>query len=182
MSSAASAPPAGVAASDITRSAAMVAGAIGIAAGFARFGPSSRGVVTAALLGALGALAVIDLRHHVVPSRVILPAAAVVLGLSIALFPDQALEWVLAAVITFAALVALSTLKRDSLGAGDAKLGLLLGAGLGVDVAIAMLLGVVLLWPYAAYLVFSEGIDARKKAIPLTPALALGAALVLLAS
>ena len=107
-------------------------------------------------------------------------AAALVLGLQLALFPDQALEWILSAAITGAVLLVISLLKRDTLGAGDAKVGLLLGAGLGTEVAFAMLIGVLALWPYAAYLVFSEGVDARKKAIPLTPALALGAAIVAL--
>jgi prepilin signal peptidase PulO-like enzyme (type II secretory pathway) len=176
----ASAPPAGVAASNITRAAPLAAAAIGILAGLVRYGASSRGVVTAALLGSLGLLAVIDWRQHVVPNLVVLPATALVLGLRLALFPDQALEWVLASVVTCAVLLALSMLKRESLGAGDAKLGLLLGAGLGADVAVATLIGVVALWPVAAYLVFHEGVDARKKAIPLAPAFAFGAAVVAL--
>jgi leader peptidase (prepilin peptidase)/N-methyltransferase len=177
---AASAPPPGVAVSKTTLWAALAAGGVGILAALIRFGASSEGLVTAALLGSLGALAAVDLREHAVPHRLVLPAAALVLGLQLALFPDQALEWILAAVITCAVLLALSMLKRDSLDAGDAQLGLLLGAGLGIDVAWAMLLGVLALWPVAAYLVFSEGVDARKKALPLTPALALGAAIVAL--
>ena len=176
-----SAPPAGVAASNVTRSAALAAGAIGILAGLVRFGPTSRGIVTAALLGALGVLAVVDFRHQVVPNRVVLPAAGVVLALRLALFPDRATEWVLAALITCGILLALSVLKRDSLGTGDAKLGLLLGAGLGAGVAYAMLIGVLALWPVAVYLVFREGVDARKKALPLAPAFAFGAAVVALA-
>jgi hypothetical protein len=43
-----------------------------------------------------------------------------------------------------------------------------------------MLIGVVAVWPVAAYLVFHEGVDARKKAIPLAPAFAFGAAVVAL--
>ena len=176
----ASAPPAGVAASNYARWAPAAAAAVGVLAGLISHGLSSRGVVTAALLGSLFALAVIDYREQVVPNRIVLPAAALVLGLQLALFPDQALEWILSAAITGAVLLVISLLKRDTLGAGDAKVGLLLGAGLGTEVAFAMLIGVLALWPYAAYLVFSEGVDARKKAIPLTPALALGAAIVAL--
>jgi leader peptidase (prepilin peptidase) / N-methyltransferase len=169
-----SAPSAGVAASKLTLWAAVAAGGLGVLAALIRFGASSDGLVAAVLLGPLGVLAVIDFREHVVPHRLVLPAAALVLGLQLALFPDQAVEWILAALITWAVLLGLSMLKRDSLDAGDAQLGLLLGAGLGLDVAWAMLLGVMILWPVAAYLVFSEGVDARKKALPLTPALALG--------
>jgi leader peptidase (prepilin peptidase)/N-methyltransferase len=177
---AASAPPAGAAASNVTRSAALAAAAVGALAGLVRFGATSRGLVTAVLLGSVAALAVIDFRHQLVPNRVVLPAAAVVLGLRLALYPDHALEWLLTAVITFAAVLALSVLKRDSVGAGDAKVAMLLGAGLGLDVAAALLAGVVVMWPVAAWLVFHDGVDARKKAVPLTPALALGAAVVAL--
>src|SRR6266508_3682440 len=127
-------PPAGVAASNTTRYAALAAGAVGILAGMIRFGPTSRGVVTAALLGALGVLAGIAFRHHVIPNLVVLPAAAVVLALRLALFSDHTLEWVLAALISCAALLALSALRRDTLDVGDAKVGLLPGAGLGTEV------------------------------------------------
>ena len=176
----ASAPPAGVAASKGTIWVALAAGGVGVLAALVRFGPSSEGVVTAALLGSLGVLAVIDFREQVVPNRIVLPAAALVLGLQLALFSDQALEWILASVVTCGVLLAFSLFRRDSLGPGDAKLGLVLGAGLGTEVAFAMLIGVLALWPFAAYLVFNEGVDARKKAIPLAPAFAFGAAVVAL--
>jgi len=176
----ASAPPAGVAASKVTMWAASAAGAVGVLAALLRFGPSSEGAVTAALLGSLGVLAVIDYREQVVPNRIVLPAAALVLGLQLALFSDHSLEWILSALITCGVLFGISLLKRDSLGAGDAKLGLLMGAGLGTEVAFAILIGVLALWPFAAYLVLAEGVDARKKTIPLAPAFALGAAVVAL--
>lgn len=178
---AATAPSPGVAASNVTRSAALAVGGLGALAGLVRFGFTSSGLVAAVLLGSLGALAVIDFRHHTVPTRIVLPAGVVVLALQLALFPDDAVEWLLAALITFAILLALSAVRRDSLGINDALVGFLIGAGLGIDVAAAMLIGCLALWPVAAYLVFHEGVDARKKAIPLTPALALGAAIVVLA-
>jgi prepilin signal peptidase PulO-like enzyme (type II secretory pathway) len=174
------APPAGAAVSNTTWLAALTAGWVGVFAGFARFGFDSHGVVIAVLLGSVAALAVIDFRHQVVPSVVVLPAAAAVLALRLALFSGDSLEWVLAALATSGLLLAFALLKRDSLSTGDAKVGFLLGAGLGVDVAVAMLIGVLALWPFAAYLVWSGDADARKQAIPLTPALALGAAIVAL--
>jgi leader peptidase (prepilin peptidase) / N-methyltransferase len=177
---AASAPPAGVAASNVTLVAALGAGAVGILAGLVEFRFSSLGVVTAALLGSLGVLAVIDFRHRRIPNLIVLPAAALVLALRLALFPDDAVEWVLASFLTCGVLLALSALKRDSIGSGDAKLGLVLGAGLGIEAAYAVLIGVVALWPFAAYVVLNEGVDARKKAIPLAPAFAFGAAVVAL--
>jgi leader peptidase (prepilin peptidase)/N-methyltransferase len=175
-------PRAAPAAWSLTRSAAAVAAGIGALAGLARFGVTSRGLVASCLLGVLGALAVIDFREHVVPIRVVLPAAAVLLLLQLALFPDQALEWVLASVLAFAGLAALWLIKRDGLGLADATLGLLLGAGLGGDVAIAMFFGFLAIWPAAVYLLVRDGVDARKASVPLAPAFAIGAALVVLAT
>jgi hypothetical protein len=110
----------------------------------------------------------------------VIPAAGAVLALQLALFPDRTVEWVLGSLLAFAGLGALWLVKRDGLGLGDATLGLLLGAGLGADVALAMLFGGLAIWPAAVYLLLRDGLDARKASIPLAPAFAIGAALVLL--
>jgi leader peptidase (prepilin peptidase)/N-methyltransferase len=165
-----------------TGPAAVLAGGVAGLAVLVRFGATPRGVVGACLLGVLGALAVIDFRERVVPVRLVLPAAAIVLALQVAFFPDQALEWVLASLLAFGGLGAVWLFKRDGLGPADATLGLLLGAGLGSDVAMAMLFGFLALWPAAVYLLLRDGVTARKAAVPLAPAFAVGAALVVLAT
>jgi leader peptidase (prepilin peptidase) / N-methyltransferase len=175
-------PGAAPAAWGVTRSAAAAAAGIGVVAGLARFGFTARGLVTSCLLGVLGALAVIDFREHVVPIRVVLPASAVLLALQLALFPDHALEWVLASVLAFGGLAALWLIKRDGIALTDATLGLLLGAGLGSDVAIAMFFGFLAIWPAAVYLLLRDGVEARKASVPLAPAFAIGAALVVFAT
>jgi leader peptidase (prepilin peptidase) / N-methyltransferase len=145
-------------------------------------GTGSRGIVGAVFLGALAALAVIDFRTHTIPNRIVLPASALVLALQLALFPDDALEWVLASVGAAGLLFLLTLIKPGGIGMGDVKLGLLLGAGLGTDVAVAMLIGALALWPFALWVVLQGGLAARKRALPLGPALALGAAVVVLSS
>ena len=120
---------------------AFVAGAAAAATALARFGFSSRGLVAACFLGALSTLAVIDYQHHLLPNKIVVPAAALVLALQVALFPDQALEWVLASLGTFSALLVLALIRPGGLGMGDVKLGLLLGAGLGVQVVGAVAIG-----------------------------------------
>jgi leader peptidase (prepilin peptidase)/N-methyltransferase len=161
---------------------ALLAGAVGALAALARFGFSSTALVTACFLAALGVLAVIDYRRRLLPNVIVLPAAALVLALQLALFPDRALEWILAALGCFTLLLLLTLLKPGGLGMGDVKLGLLLGAGLGADVAVALLLGFLALWPVALYVVLTtDGPEGRKQTLPLGPALALGAALVALA-
>ena len=166
----------------VTRSAAAMAAGLAGLAGLARFGFTARGLVTSCLLAVLGALAVIDFREHVVPVRVVLPASAVLLALQLALFPDRALEWVLASVLAFAGLAALWLLRHDGLGLADTTLGLLLGAGLGSDVALALFFGFLAIWPGAVYLLLRDGVEARKASVPLAPAFAIGAAPVVFAT
>ena len=160
---------------------AAATGGLAAAAGLIRFGVTSEGLVALCFLGALGVLAVIDYREHLLPNRIVLPSAAVVLGLQLILFPEHAVEWVGSAVGCGAVLLVPALIRPGALGMGDAKLGLLLGAGLGLEAASAMLLGFVLLWPYALWLVVQEGAQARKQVLPLGPALAAGAVLVTLA-
>jgi leader peptidase (prepilin peptidase) / N-methyltransferase len=160
--------------------AAIGVGLAGAVAALAVLGIGSRGIVAACFLGALGVLAVIDYRTHLLPNRIVLPSAAAVLILQVSLFPGDALEWVLASVGCFAVLLALALIKPGGIGMGDAKLGLLLGAGLGIDVAMAVFIGCLALWPIAAYILARDGLDARTTALPLGPALAFGAAAVTL--
>jgi leader peptidase (prepilin peptidase)/N-methyltransferase len=160
---------------------ALLAAAVGALAGVARFGFTSAALVTACFLGALGVLAVIDLQRGIVPDRIVLPAAALVLALQLALFPDRALEWVLSALGCAGVLFVLTLLKPGGLGMGDVKLGLLLGAGLGLEAAPAFLIGCLALWPVALWIVLRGDADARKQALPLVPAVALGALVVVLA-
>jgi leader peptidase (prepilin peptidase) / N-methyltransferase len=160
---------------------ALLAAGVGALAAVARFGFSSEALVTACFLAALGVLAVLDLERGIVPDRIVLPAAALVLALQLALFPDRALEWVLSAVGCAGVLFALTLLKPGGLGMGDVKLGLLLGAGLGLEAAPALLIGCLALWPVALWIVLRGDADARKQTLPLVPAVALGALVVVLA-
>jgi uncharacterized membrane protein (UPF0127 family)/Flp pilus assembly protein protease CpaA len=170
-----------VAASPLVGPLALAAGGVGALAALAQFGFTSTGLVTACFLTALGVLAVIDYQRQILPNVIVLPAAVLVLALQLVLFPDNAVETVLASVGCAGVLLVLALVKPGGLGMGDVKLGLLLGAGLGMDVAVALLLGFLALWPVAVYLVLTDGPEARKQTLPLGPALALGAAIVALA-
>ncbi len=103
------------------------------------------------------------------------------LALQVGLFPDQALEWILASLGTFSALLVLALIRPGGLGMGDVKLGLLLGAGLGVQVVGAVAIGCAAIWPVALWLLLRHGSAAFKRALPFGPALAFGAAVVTLA-
>jgi leader peptidase (prepilin peptidase)/N-methyltransferase len=149
-------------------------------AAFIRFGATPRAFTMAFLVAVLVLLSVIDLEQRILPNRIVLPSAALVLTAQVAFYPDRALEWVLAA-LGAAAFLALPLLAYPSgMGIGDVKLALLLGAALGGKVFTAILLGFVAVLPVALFMLARHGAAARKAAIPFGPFLAFGAAVVAL--
>lgn len=158
--------------------AAAVAFALA-AASFLHFGVTAHGFISALFLIVLVALSVIDIERRILPNRIVLPAAGILLVLQIAFFPDQALEWVLStlgAALFF--LIAYLT-YRAGLGLGDVKFALLLGAGLGKGVVLGIFVGMFAAGIGGLILIAREGLEARKKAIPLGPFLAFGAVISL---
>jgi len=119
-------------------------------------------------------LAVIDLRTRRLPNRIVLPAAAFVLAAQIAIAPDRALEWTLAAAGAFTFLLVAALVNPAGMGMGDVKLALLLGAALGWAVAPALFIGLAAAALAGVVLIVRGGWAARKTAIPLGPFLALG--------
>jgi leader peptidase (prepilin peptidase) / N-methyltransferase len=147
-----------------------------------RLGLDAHGIIGAGFVVALVILAAIDIELRVIPNRIVLPAAAAVLVLQVAFYPDDAAEWLGASVGAAAFLLVPALVFPAGMGMGDVKLALLLGAMLGLDVIPAMLVGFLSLWPVAIYLVATQGWEARKETVPLGPALAFGGILVLLLS
>jgi leader peptidase (prepilin peptidase)/N-methyltransferase len=145
----------------------------------ARFGLAPRGLIAAAFVAVLAVLAAIDIERRAIPNQIVLPAAGAVLAAQMAFFPSQAAEWTLAPLCASAGLFSLAVISPDGLGMGDVKLGLLLGAGLGRDVILALALGFVALLPVALWLLLRHGAQARKRTLALGPALAFGAIVVL---
>ena len=147
---------------------------------FLRFGAGGRFAVAAFLIASLCLLSAIDLTERRLPNRIVLPSAAVVLFAQTVLFPDQALEWTLAALGTSLLLLLLWCVYPAGLGMGDVKLALLLGAALGSAVLTALFLGAAAASVYAVFLLARDGAEARKQSIPLGPFLAFGAIVVVL--
>ena len=145
-------------------------------------GLNSHGIIGAGFVAVLVILAAIDIELRAIPNRIVLPAAAAVLLLQIAFFPDDAVEWLAASLGAAVFLLVPALVFPAGMGMGDVKLALLLGAMLGVDVIPAMLVGFLSLWPVAIYLIATQGWEARKEKVPLGPALAFGGILILLLS
>ena len=143
----------------------------------AAFGLTAYGALAFGFCAVLVTLSAIDLRHRIVPNRIVLPAAAVVLVAHTALDPSP--EWALGALGASGFLFAAALAYPKGMGMGDVKLALLLGAMLGTPVAIALFLGFVSSLAPAIVLFARHGRAARKMAIPLVPFLSLGALVAL---
>jgi leader peptidase (prepilin peptidase)/N-methyltransferase len=141
--------------------------------------PLDRAGVAAFAAAVLVVLSFIDIERGIIPNRIVLPAAGIVLLANIALFPDRALEWALAALLAAFFLIVPQLLGRAWMGMGDVKLALLIGAALGWGVLGAVLLAFLCSFPVALFVLIRGGVGARKTTIPFGPFLALGALIVL---
>jgi leader peptidase (prepilin peptidase)/N-methyltransferase len=147
--------------------------AVLIVACVATFGPTAYAALAAAFCAVLVTLSVIDLRHRIVPNRIVVPAAGVILLAHTLL--DPSLAWLAGALGASGFLFLAVLAYPKGLGMGDVKLALLLGAMLGGRVFVALLLGFMASLVPTVVLFARHGTAARKMAIPLVPFLSLGA-------
>jgi leader peptidase (prepilin peptidase)/N-methyltransferase len=141
------------------------------------FGATAYAALAAFFVVVLVTLSATDLRYRLVPNRIVLPAAVVVLVAHTAI--DPSVEWLLAALGASGFLLVVALAYPKGLGMGDIKLALLLGAMLGRNVTLALMLGFLAALVPAAVLFVRHRSKARKMAIPLVPFLALGAIVAL---
>jgi leader peptidase (prepilin peptidase) / N-methyltransferase len=146
-----------------------------------RVGLNGEGVIAAFTAFVLVELAAIDLRERILPNRIVLPATAALVVAHAVLTPDRALECLLAAAAAGAALFLPALIRPGSLGMGDVKLAMLLGAALGRPVVPALTLGLFAAGLFALGLVLVRGRAAMKTEMPLGPFLAFGGLVLLLA-
>lgn len=143
----------------------------------AAFGLTAEAALAFGFCAVLVTLSAIDLQHRIVPNRIVLPAAGVVLAVHTLIEPSPA--WLLGALGASGFLFAAALAYPKGLGMGDVKLALLLGAMLGPAVAVALFLGFVASLVPAVVLSARHGAAARKMAIPLVPFLAVGSLVAL---
>ena len=158
--------------------AAGVGVALGAAALF-HFGLDARGLIGVVFVLGLTAIGAIDLKHRVIPNRIVIPLTAVVLALQCAFFSGRALEWLAAGVGAALLLLIPAFFRPGSVGMGDVKLAFLLGVGLGREVITALFLGSLATVPVALWILARRGLGARRETIPLGPFLAAGGILAL---
>jgi leader peptidase (prepilin peptidase)/N-methyltransferase len=143
------------------------------------FGLTLQAAAAAVFCAALVVITATDLTHRIVPNRVVLPAAAIVLVLMTAAEPSP--EWAIAGLGASAFLLIVALAYPGGMGMGDVKLALLMGFALGSSVAVAIPLGMVFALVPALFLFVRHGSAARKMKIPFAPFLALGSVVALFA-
>lgn len=143
------------------------------------FGLSLHALAGAIFCGALVAISATDIERRIVPNRVVLPAAAVVLALMLAWRPS--IEWPIAGFGAALFLFIAALAYPRGMGMGDVKLALLLGVAVGRAVPVALMVGMVSALVPSIVLFARHGAAARKMGIPFAPFLALGGVVALFA-
>jgi leader peptidase (prepilin peptidase) / N-methyltransferase len=143
------------------------------------FGVSADAAVAAFFCAVLVAVSVTDFERRVIPNRIVVPAAAIVLVAQTAL--DPSFEWVLSGFGAALFLLLAALAYPRGMGMGDVKLALLLGFALGRNVPVAMLIGMISALVPSAVLLARHGAAARKMRIPFGPFLAFGGVVALFA-
>src|SRR5207247_3516124 len=159
--------------------AVELATALLVAASAWRFGLTGEAAVAAFSCAVLVAITATDLTHRIVPNRIVLPAAALVLLAQTALEPSP--EWALGALGASGFLFVAALAYPSGMGMGDVKLALLLGAMLGRLVTVGLMVGMLAGLVPSLFLLARHGAAARKMGIPFAPFLALGAVVALFA-
>jgi leader peptidase (prepilin peptidase)/N-methyltransferase len=159
--------------------AVELATALLVGACFWKFGLTWEAAIAAFFCAVLVVLSAIDIERRIVPNRIVLPAAAVVLvGQTLV---DPSIEWLAAGLGASLFLFLAALAYPRGMGMGDVKLALLLGFAVGRNVPLAIFAGTIFALVPSAALFARHGAAARKMAIPFAPFLALGGILALFA-
>ena len=158
----------------VTAATALLGGLCGLVFGF-----TLEAVIGLAFCFVLVVVTRTDFEHRLIPDRIVLPGA--VLMLALRTLDEPSLAWLLGGVGAGLALFLLVLAYPKGMGMGDVKLALFIGTGLGLGVVVALFLGFLAGAVPAVVLLARHGRAARKQAIPLGPFLALGGVVALFA-
>jgi leader peptidase (prepilin peptidase)/N-methyltransferase len=150
-----------------------------VAASLLVYGATATALLAALFCAVLVAISVIDFEHRIVPNRIVVPAAAIVLVARTALDPSP--MWAIAALGAAGFFFVAILVYPSGMGMGDVKLALLLGAMLGPTVPVALMVGMIAALVPSIVLIARHGSAARTMALPFAPFLALGGVVALFA-
>jgi leader peptidase (prepilin peptidase)/N-methyltransferase len=127
------------------------------------------------------ALAGIDLEHHLLPNRIVYPAAVYGVAATAVVDVGELPEHLIAGAGAFAFLLVTALVYPAGMGMGDVKLAGAMGVFLGLSVIPAMLVAFLTGSMVGIGMIAREGLSARKKGVPFGVFLALGGIVAVLA-
>ena len=134
-----------------------------------------------ALLATLAAITLTDLERRVIPNAILAVSAVAAIGITVAMDPSSLPERAVAAAGAGGFLLLTALAYPKGMGMGDVKLAAVIGLYLGRAVAPAMLIALAVGALVGVAMMLRDGAEARKRAVPFGPFLALGAVVGLLA-
>jgi leader peptidase (prepilin peptidase)/N-methyltransferase len=123
---------------------------------------------------ALIVVAAIDLEHRIIPNRILVPAGVFAIIAATVVRTGDLPELVIAGAAAFAALLLAALAYPAGMGMGDVKLAGVMGLYLGLSVIPAMLVAFAAGSVVGIGILVRHGTEARKRALPFGPFLALG--------
>ena len=123
-------------------------------------------------------VSVVDVRRRIIPNRIVLPAAAIVLAARTIVHPS--VVWLVAGAGAAAFLLVAAVVRPGGMGMGDVKLALLLGVAVGRTVPLALVVALVAAALPSVAILVRHGARGRTMGIPFAPFLALGGVVALL--
>jgi leader peptidase (prepilin peptidase) / N-methyltransferase len=141
------------------------------------FGLHLEAAIAAFFCCVLVAVSAIDAEHRIIPNRIVVPAAAIVLLANT--LRTLSPQWAIAALAASGFLFIAALAYPAGMGMGDVKLALLMGAALGRSVSVALMLGMFAAVVPGIYLIAKHGKAGRKMGVPFGPFLALGSVVAL---
>ena len=124
-------------------------------------------------------VSVIDVKQRIIPNRIVLPAAGIVLAARTLVHPS--VVWLVAGGGAAAFLLVAAIARPGGMGMGDVKLALLLGVAVGRTVPLALIVALLAALVPSVALLVRHGARGRTMGIPFAPFLALGGLVALIA-
>ncbi|TBL80489.1 prepilin peptidase [Paenibacillus thalictri] len=150
------------------------------------YGPSKEWLVALFFVSILIVITQTDLRHMLIPDKVVFFGVAVSFMLRIWNHPLPFSQYIWGMVTGFGllfliALVSVAIVKKEAMGGGDIKLFAFIGLTLGLKLTLLTLFFACLIGTLFGMVLLSSGVWKRDQYIPFGPYIALGALLSLLA-
>lgn len=147
---------------------------------FLKFGLSPELIVGLLFVSLLVIITVSDIAYMLIPDKVLLPFAAVLLVLRFVIPLDPWWDSLLGAAVGFSVLLLIATISKGGMGGGDIKLFFVIGLVLGTAGTLLTLFLASFIGAVAGIILLRLTKQGRKTPIPFGPSIALSAVLVYL--